>query len=182
MVDKVVPAKFVAARPDSVSLRSNFKNASSGLRVPSRENVEAAIVTTSTVKTSAVRTRERAGSVADHLREAISHSSRALDALKQVGEMSKSDNALGVVENLAGDLDKVRNDIHKALGTLKDRADAVEVLHENLSSADTRLDEVDAASEHAKDTGSYIRTYQAQAIEAHSNLTPESVASLLDDQ
>ena len=180
MVDKVVPSKIISSRPDSNSLRSSFKSASSGLYVAKRQDAQAAaVVQTSTHN---VTDHKRANFIAKRLREAVDHSGLALKALKQVSELGSASVTTGNIGSLADELDKVQKDIHDALSTLKDRADAVDILSENLSSSDVRLDEVEAAKAHAKDTGSYIRLYKAQAIDAHSNLNAESVESLLSDE
>ncbi len=67
------------------------------------------------------------------------------------------------------------------VGILQDSADTAEVMMENIDSSDARLDDVQAANDHADDTGVQIRFDHEGAMDAHNNLSPTNVASLLEE-
>ncbi|MCC6934008.1 MAG: hypothetical protein IT292_12290 [Deltaproteobacteria bacterium] len=67
------------------------------------------------------------------------------------------------------------NSIQEALGP-----DA-ELVNENIESAQSQLEDVDAATTHAEATGSKIKFGSDEAVDAHSNLDPQAVNELLKD-
>jgi hypothetical protein len=174
--DNVMVDKITSTQVGAITLRSNFKNVSSGVKVANKDTSDAAVV-----DTKSGRDQERVSSVVDHLKDAVAYSSKALSALKQVQELSKSSNELKSVSGLTGDLDKLQSDVTEMVGILQDSANTAEVIMENIDSSDARLDDVQAANDHAEDTGVQIRFDRDGAIGAHSNLDPANVASLLKE-
>ena len=158
------------------SLRASFKNLSSGTKVPAKSADDAASVKDNSNAASS----QRVSHLLNHLNNAVNHSSEALASLKKVQELSRPDDVINVKE-LAKGLDNLRGDIGVVLGALKSRAETADVMHENLASAEAKIADVEAAKEHADDTGVNIKFDSDQAIEAHGNLDPESVANLLKE-
>ncbi len=169
MVDKITSSQVGA-----VTLRSNFKNASSGVKVEGKTSSDAVVV-------EPKNESARVSSVVDSLKNAVAYSSKALSSLKEVQELSDKAKGTNVVSDLTKDLGRLQSEVTEMVGLLQDSVDTAEVIQENISSSDARLDDVQAANEHAESTGGQIRYDREAAISAHGQLNAANVASLLEE-
>lgn len=129
-------------------------------------------------------TKRQDASVVSHivrdLNDAVSYSSLALRSLERVGsEATAAEGEARIVEEFLPGLEQLRSDIGQALETLRKRAEEVEIARENITSADSRIQDVELAQTHAEQTGVQIHRQIDQAMEAHNRLSPTKVSQLL---
>lgn len=160
------------------SLRQNFKSLSSGLKAPAKHIEDAAKVQADGSSANS----KRMSDLVSYLNDAVSHSAAALDSLKRVQELSSPDDTeVAKLSDSARDLDKLRENMDSVLSMLKDQAKTAEVLNENFNASEAKIEDVDAATSRAEETGSSIKFGSEEAIDAHNNLNPSSVLALLED-
>ncbi|MCB0358197.1 MAG: hypothetical protein KDD44_01125 [Bdellovibrionales bacterium] len=118
----------------------------------------------------------RGSEVLNGLNDAISFSSRALDALNEIVDREEA-----APDEVRQELDQLRNTMGETLARLRRNAVTREVMEENLVAAQVQLADLDAARQQAESTSIDIRAAGAKAVDAHAGLTPERVAELLAD-
>ncbi len=159
------------------SLRENFRNLSSGLKISRGTEDQAVAVNTTDSGNRNTFTRLIRG-----LNDAISFSALALRSLEQAAseaEAPEQDSKL--VNDFIDGLGRLRNDIDNAVQTLKQRAESAEVIRENFNSATAQLEDVEHAQAHAESTGLQIQRQLTQAIDAHQGLSSSRVQALLSE-
>lgn len=161
-----------AQRTDS--LRESFKNLSSGLKISKAGEGEKGTNGASFQNTAITN-------FVKDLNDAVSFSSLALKSLEKVTQGTSSTNSGRLGDALTHELKKLRKDIGDSLEVLKKRAETAEIITENFSSAETRLEDVELAQVHAESTGLRIHTNLEQAVQAHGQISPDRVKELLAD-
>ena len=161
-------------KAEELNLRDNFKSISSGLSVlQSAQEAKAASPGGASGKTGSQVNR-----LLDNLNDAVKFSREAVLALdKAVGDHDASSS----LEKLTADIEKLRSDIAGVLEGLRTRADAAQVIGENLAAASPEIENVDKASVKAREAGSQIQFRSDQALGAHDGLSANRVAELLED-
>lgn len=145
-------------------LRNNFKDLTSKVSLSSVKVQE----------TAASNSREAGPKVqANKLNDAVSFSKLALKSLDDL-----SGNGSEGVER--SDIDQIKADIQNVLSKLNHKAVRAEVAAENVASAESQIRDIDLASKAAQNTSAQIGFGASEAINAHTGLTPERVASLLE--
>ena len=168
MVDSIKSTTLSSGGNRAAKLRTSFKDVSSGLRVEGKDG--------SSASSEAAKNPEKTGKVVRNLNDAVSFSTLALESLEGLESGSAE---IGVVQEFAEDLDKLKEDIKSVLDVLRSRADRAEIAQENLRSSSAKLRDVDAATQAAENTRAQISQGDEKALEAHSNLNAERVISLL---
>ena len=171
-------ASYAQPSPSSQSLRKSFQHLSSGLDVNETVRDQSAVV-----NLAKPANKDRMEKLLSGLHDAVSFSSKALEALEQIArEGSGGEPERQTVESIARDLEGIRGDIGNVLEGLRKKADTAEVIQENLTAADVSKEDVKAVQAYAERTGSHIQFSDNEALDAHSGnggLTIERVASLL---
>ena len=158
------------SRPNSNSLRTNFKSLSSGTVA----NKPAPPPEESEDNSNESPESTRANQVLSDLNEAVSYSAKAVKLLERLSENGSSSSPSNAVEPsiFSDDVFRLRENIDR----VKSRA---EVVAENVKSSEVQLQDVNVAQEQASKTGAAINLSGEQAIEAHSKLSPANVAKVL---
>lgn len=169
--------------PNSSSLRNNFQNLSSGLKI-AEAVAQDKFTSTAKVQSAVSEKTEKAEKKSQKLDRAVSSLNDAVSLSAQVLEslsaLTESDDSPDPVKELAKDLEEVRRDVSTVLKELQQRADRASVIKENLDSAEPNLQDLSAAQARAEDIGLQIVDGDVSLIEAH-DITPERVAQLLAD-
>jgi len=180
MVDKIknhssLLTAVSQASPDTKTLRRSFQQLSSGLRVH-----EALKGSAAPENSERARKPEKVEKLVNELSDAVSFSSKALRSLERIAEEGKSSDAeLASVEGLARSLDGLREEMDGMLKVLQSRADTAEVVQENYTAADSRIEDVESARAKAVDANTKIRFNGSNMADVHDGLIPERVARLL---
>lgn len=176
MVDVVNKSRVAYLRPKTDQaqvLRENFRNLSSG-RIPVSVEQNAAVVASDRSRNKKVT------ELLGNLNDAVSFSSMALKSLEQLtGNEAGSADAPEVVKEFSQDIDKLRGDIGGVLDLLRNRAQHIEVIQENLTSSEARIEDVDAAQRKAVETSNGIQNDGLAAVDAHQGLSFDRVQALL---
>lgn len=162
------------------SLAKNFEKLSNKPELVSQVSKDAAVVVNSTrhgdskiegdssgIKDALKSTREAAQSVRK-LREANSDSSKEV-RIPPVG-----------VEDLARDLESLKEDIKSLFAQLRSKSDAVAVADANAEASQSQTGNLDKVLRKAEDTGLEIQFKPKSALTAHSDrISPDAVEKLL---
>lgn len=167
------PQKVDIRQIDSNTLRSNFKNLSSGLSVAQAANNQAANIQT------LYQHSPKMGKVVDHLKDALKSSEQTLKALEEMSDETSSDETS--ISFIAKDINELKSDVVELLKTLKQRTETANIMSENISSADSRIEDVQAAQDMAKNMQADIVLLKNEALQAHSQLSSAEVQKLLEE-
>lgn len=125
------------------------------------------------VNIDGARSTEKVTRTLKDLNDAVAHSTAALDAL---GRIAGEDSA-----QLVQGVDALKHNISGVLDSLRERVGRAEVLSENINSASSRLEDLDAATRQAGDLKLQMPFDDRGAVDVHKGLSRERVLQLLSD-
>ena len=187
--------KVAAATTSTQSLKDNFKSISSSLSV-----VQVAKISNSNSPAKSSE-NSNASRLSASLQDAVKYSKQAIKVLEDVtaGDLNHSEvekllsesgsdaevslperpKEILSVEDIAGDLEALKNNLTSLFESLKQKATQSEVFTENQRASEADKKDLEIAQSKADSTSMQIQFNSREALSAHNGLTLDSVASLL---
>jgi DNA repair ATPase RecN len=171
---KVSPALVATKSADS--LRQGFRSLTSG-------KVSETAVRSSDAVTNLGKSPKKVSNVLSSLNDAVSFSTLALKSLEKLkGDLNESASEGVSLDGLSSGITNLEENVSDVLNTLRKKLDTAQVVSENISSADSKIEDIETAKKQASTTSSQVRDFnEKQVVDAHSGINAARVMDLLSD-
>ena len=159
------------SRSSGDSLRTNFRSLSSGKAAPSGDAAEVRALRPDS---------SNIDQVIQGLSDAVSFSAKALKSLEGLGDEVKQTEKNRAAE-FGKDLEALRKTIGSTIESLQSGIATAEVIRENVTSSESKIEDLDAAHEQVASMLTEIEDNSKEALAAHKPLLADRVAALLSE-